>query len=142
MTFLFLLISFSAFATKETALAGGAAAFHSEAMMPNIKGFGQIVNPQKHPELEAFTKEMMKSFSFEWTEQNFSPKVKKMLSQTSSSLAKMLPVSSIVYSNLKQDSHNLSFSYLARSKDNVTFKGSVVIEEGKIVAISVSENTN
>ena len=92
--------------------------------------------------LKYFSTEMKKDFNFEWTENNFSPNVRVMLSRITPYLSEIMPIKNIVFSKPESEDDRVSFSFILTASNDALYEGSAVVETkdgNKIVAISVDK---
>lgn len=140
---IFLLFSFTfAFASAKTGAVAASGLVKNAVVTAEYKGFGELANTTGVKEIENFTSELKKEFSLEWTEANFKSDVKKMLSKSSRNLASLMPIKNIVYSSLKQNRDTVSFSFYAVSEKGEIYRGSCILENGKIAAITLNKTKN
>lgn len=129
------------FATQRSGAVASSGVYSSKKVLPSYDGFGTVSDVSTNETVLNFTKELQKEFSLDWTEENFHPSVKKMLSASSRELASLMPIKNIVYSSLTTTSSSVSFSFYAISQKDEGYKGSAVIENGKIIALTLEKTT-
>ncbi len=130
------------FASESSAIASVSASSIASKLYPTYKGFGTIVGEDFHPVLKYFSTEMKKDFNFEWTENNFSPNVRVMLSRITPYLSEIMPIKNIVFSKPESEDDRVSFSFILTASNDALYEGSAVVEtkdSNKIVAISVDK---
>ena len=131
------------FSSEASALVSVASSSIPEKLNPIYKGFGSIVSEDSSDKLKYFALELKKTFSFEWTEDNFEENVKVMLSKVTPFLSDIMPIKTIVFSKPIEDEDTISFSFMLTAKDDRTHSGAAVIEnkdDPKILAFTLDNN--
>lgn len=129
------------FATPRNAAVAASGVVSNKRVLPSYENFGEIADTVGNKTIENFTKALGETFSVEWTNEHFNSEVRRMLSSSSRDLASLMPIQNIVYSSLSVKGNTVSFSFSARNGQNDIYEGSAVVENDRIIALTLAKTS-
>lgn len=129
------------FATPRNGAVAASGVVLNRRVLPSYENFGEIADTSGNKAIENFTSSLRENFSLEWTEEHFNSDVRRMLSSSSRELANLMPIKNIVYSSLSVKGSTVSFSFSASNEKNDNYEGSAVVENDKIIALTLAKTS-